>query len=139
MNKEVARYEKRLLEYRAQLILAEQKAQEQYDKTVLALSGGAFGISFAFVENFVGQNPQSTTWLLAAWVAWGISIASVLGSFYFSNRAMRKTIDQVDRSSIESEPLGGVYSSVTAVLNAVGGLLFLVGALMLVWFVAQNL
>ncbi|WP_134984071.1 hypothetical protein [Xanthomonas axonopodis] len=52
-------------EYRQWLVVAEQKAQEDYDKTVLTLSGGALGISFAFVKDIVGQNPiQNSSWLL---------------------------------------------------------------------------
>ena len=43
-----------LQKYRDFLIAAEQKSQEDYDKTVIALSGGALGISFAFATDIVG-------------------------------------------------------------------------------------
>ena len=61
-----------LKEYRSHLILAEQKAQEDYDKTVVFLSGGALGISFAFVKDFIGTGPMvSQNWLIWAWICWG--------------------------------------------------------------------
>jgi len=40
-----------LQEYRKHLVAAEQQVQADFDKTVLSLSGGALGISFAFVKN----------------------------------------------------------------------------------------
>ena len=137
---------KQLLAYRTELIGAEQKAQEEYDKTVFALSGGAFGISFAFADSFLTGAPIQPGWLLSAWIAWGISITSVLFSFFFSNKALRKTVEQVDRAvsnndldSIYGETPGGRYTGITSFLNIVGGLLFLLGAILLVVFVYHNL
>jgi hypothetical protein len=39
-------------EYRAQLVAVQRKSEEAFDKTVVTLSGGALGVSFAFVTNF---------------------------------------------------------------------------------------
>ena len=145
MFKKRKQMEPELKKYRSFLISAEQKAQEQYDKTVLALSGGAFGVSFAFVNDIVGRDPQYMECLLSAWAAWGLSITAVLFSFYFSNLALRKTVMQVDATvkqvdaeeAYSSSP-GGFFSKVTAVLNAIGGVLFLVGVIFLVIFVSGN-
>ena len=64
--------DKALADYRQHLVLAAQKAQDDYDKTLLSLSGGALGVSFAFVDKFVKagvvQNPRL---LIFAWVCWG--------------------------------------------------------------------
>jgi hypothetical protein len=121
------------------VVAAEQKAQEDYDKTVLALSGGALGITFAFVTDLVGQKPIVwPTALLVAWVAWGVSVTCVLGSFFFSQQALRRTIDQLDASRIREEHPGGVFSKVTAILNALGGVLFLAGVVSTILFVAVN-
>ena len=40
-------------EYRQQLITLEQKSAESFDKTVIALSGGALGLSLTFVKEIV--------------------------------------------------------------------------------------
>ncbi len=129
-----------LQQYRSLLIAAAQKSQEDYDKTVLALSGGALGISFAFVKDIVGPRPLvHPHLLLLAWVVWGVSVACVLGSFYFSNLAFRHAIAQVDAGTIYAQPPGGSSRRLTAVLNAFGGLLFLIGVLLIVGFAFYNL
>jgi len=128
-----------LREYRSFLISAEQKAQEQYDKTILTLSGGAFGISFAFIDKVIGTPPTATIWLLAAWTFWGISITSILFSFYFSNKALRRTIEQVDEKTVYEDTPGEHYSGITEFLNACGGISFFVGVVLLIAFVHKNI
>ncbi len=122
------------------LIAAEQKAQEDFDKTVLSLSGGALGISFAFVKDIVGNQPLiQVTLLLWSWISWGISITCMLASFYFSQQALRRTIKQIDQNEVYDQSPGGLYAKLTAILNAFGGLLFLVGVILIVVFVSYNL
>ena len=121
------------------MIAAEQQAQEQYDKTILTLSGGAFGISFAFVDKVAGANPILTGWLLGAWLFWGLSITAILFSFFFANKALRKTIEQVDEESLYEETPGGHYTWVTFTLNALGGAFFFLGVVALVVFVYHNI
>ena len=88
--------DKQLQEYRSHIITAKQQAQEDFDKTVLTLSGGALGISFVFVKDIVGNNPLINSWaLFAAWIAWGFSVTCILVSYYASQQALRKTIKQI--------------------------------------------
>jgi len=127
-------------EYRTLLMTLEQKAQEDFDKTVLTLSGGALGVSFAFVKDFVGQSPIQCPWLLfGAWLAWGVSVTLVLVSFFSSNLALRKAIKQLDDDKIHSEHPGGVSDKITAFLNISSGILFLLGVVFSVFFVFYNL
>jgi hypothetical protein len=44
-----------LEKYRDYLIEAERQTQRDYDKTVVALSGGALGLSFVFIRDVIGQ------------------------------------------------------------------------------------
>src|SRR5690349_13298608 len=46
---------KQLAEYRNHLVTAKAKAQDDYDRTVLALSGAAIGISLTIVKDFLGS------------------------------------------------------------------------------------
>ena len=137
-------YKAALAGYRAHLIEAGQKAQEDYDKTVFALSGGAFGISFAFVKHFLPAppaEPEATGFIIWAWGAWGASISAVLLSFFFSILALRKAVRQTDGATPEN-PLanpGKHFSFITAALNLTGGVLFLVGAVLLILFVRANI
>lgn len=132
--------EEEIQEYRKLLVTAEQRAQEDFDKTVLALSGGALGISFAFVKNIIGDQPAVYSWaLLSAWIAWGFSVTCVLASYFVSQIALRHAIKQVDDNKIFEQSPGGIYSKITAVLNAFGGLLFLLGVVLMVMFAALNM
>jgi ferric iron reductase protein FhuF len=83
--------------YRDSLIETEQSSQSEFDKTVLTLSGGALGISFAFVERFARDGKTMATWALAsAWASWTFSLILVLASLYLSTQAVRRTIVNAD-------------------------------------------
>src|ERR1051325_8367007 len=70
-----------LFEYRNHLVLAGQKAQEDYDKAVMTLSGGALGVSFAFLKDIVGPGDLlNETLLFFSWISWGLSVTAVLFS-----------------------------------------------------------
>jgi len=129
-----------LSDYRKHLQTAEQKSQEDFDKTVLSLSGGALGISFVFLKDVIGPNPVVDPGLLfAAWVAWGSSTFCVLASYYASHLALRRAIRQIDEGTIRNQKPGGVFRNFTAILNAAGAVLFLVGVFAIVLFANANL
>jgi len=131
--------EDRLFEHRKFLVLAEQKAQEDFDKTVLALSAGALGVSFAFIKDVVGGQPVgATSFLIVAWLSWAFSAFSVLASYYLSQLALRHAIGQVDRRVSSKERPGGKFASWTAVLNAAGAILFLIGTCSMTVCVSAN-
>ena len=129
-----------LQDYRRHLVLAEQKAQEAYDKTVLTLSGGALGISFAFVDSFLqGETVDNTACLVASWVCWGLSVAVALASHFFSQLALRSAIHQTDEGEIHIRPPGGVFSRITDICNVSGGLFFFAGLILIILFVYANI
>ena len=126
--------------YRGALLELEQKMQGEFDKAVMALSGGAIGLSFTFLKDVLkAATLKDTSWLLAAWVIWGLSVSCVLFSFYSSALAMRKAIKQTDEKLIYVVPEGGFFNKVTMWLNLAGGLLFLFGLLSLVVFMKGNM
>lgn len=126
--------------YRNHLISAEQKAQADFDKSVLSLSGGALGVSFAFIKDIIGDGPVAVpNLLLLSWILWATSIVSVLASYFFSHLSLRYAIKQVDKKMIYDERPGGWYDKVTAILNACGGLLFLFGVIAIAYFVSCNI
>ena len=128
-----------LLAYREQLVTLEQKSQGEYDRTVMALSGGALGVSFAFVDAFLKDGPaQDAHFLALAWASWVASLVCVLTSHYFGTLAIRKAIGQVDRGVVRSETPGGLFDLLTTGLNGAGGLLFVLGAALAGFFVSAN-
>lgn len=129
-----------IAEYRGLLIQTEQDSQADFDKGVLALSGGALGLSFAFTKDIVGTTHIiHAVYLLASWIAWAISSTSVLVSFLTSQLAMRKAIRQLDRGVLGNQHPGGWLDSVTAALNVTGLVLFLFGLALMVVFLKYNI
>lgn len=130
-----------LAEYRKVLVAAEQKAQDDFDKTVLSLSGGALGISFVFLKDVLGSpaSPAYSWALLSAWCAWGLSSLLVLASYWTSNRAIRHALWRVDSRTAGGGPIGGTFAAVTATLNALGAVLFVTGVFLIVVFAGANL
>lgn len=126
--------------YRQSLIDAEKQGQDSFDKTVISLSGGALGISFIFIKDVIGPNqiihPEL---LLATWICWAGSTLAVLISFYTSNRALRRAIEQCDNDTIHCEPPGGFFSKITRTLNKAGIVFLILGIGLMSAFVYLNL
>ncbi len=126
--------------YRETLIAAEQRAQADFDKTVLLLSGGALGVSFTFLKEVIGpRDILSPDFLLGAWCAWAFSTFAVLMSFFASHMALRRAISQVDDGTIYKAKPGGTMAVVTATLNVFGVVLFVVGVICITVFASANL
>ena len=127
------------LKYREVLVGAEQKAQEEFDKTVLSLSGGGLGVSFVFLKDVIGSAPAvSPYFLTAAWVAWAMSILAVLFSYHLSHRTIHRMIEQIDAGQGDAPGFGGWHASITQWLNAIGAVLFVVGVLSITVFACVN-
>jgi hypothetical protein len=126
-------------EYRNALIAAEQKSQDDYDKTIVTLSGGALGISVVFIKDIIGNSDPVSVWaVITAWSLWAASITSVVISYYLSREALRTTILQTDNNDF-SGGVGGCSAKATQVFNAISGILFVVGIVFLIIFTANNL
>lgn len=129
-----------LLEYRKVLVAADQKGQEEFDKAVLALSGGGLGVSIVFLKDIVGTSAiELPLLLMGAWVSWGLSTLLVLMSYHLANLTVRAGIRQIDRGDAYTGPFGGGYATWTNSLNIVGALLFFVGVLLITTFACVNL
>jgi len=129
-----------LAEYRAEILRLHADSQASYDKTVVTLSGGALGLSFAFVRDFVAETgPASEVFLLLAWVTWGASLTAMLFSHLTSTWALRRTLSQIDSDEVYDGPIGGRMAQFTQFLNVFGGVAFLAGVAFLLIFVRANL
>jgi hypothetical protein len=127
------------VEYRKSLTELEGQVQQEYDRTVIALSGGALGISFSFIKDYLGDTPATSPGLLrVAWMCWAASLLATPISYYLSPWAIRKTIQQVDAGTVGAERAGGKLDIVIVGLNGIGGLLFIVGLLVMGWFMYAN-
>ena len=128
------------LGYRKKLLEWEQKIGESYDKTLITLSGGALGLTIAFVKDIVGKDAIECVFLLlVSWIAWTVSLTSLLATLYFAQFAYRRTIEQLDAGTIYNETPGGGYTGVIHFLNAAGGIGFIIGVIAIVRFAYINL
>jgi hypothetical protein len=125
--------------YRKTLLEGEKEVNEGFDKIIITLSGGALGISVAIIKDVVACPIQIKHILLLAWSSWGISLAAILVAFYCSGFAFKKAIKQVDSKAICNERPGGIFSSITLILNAIGALTFLLGSSAFIFFLYKNL
>jgi hypothetical protein len=126
-------YEKRLLDLKHESI-------RELDKWLITLSGGALGVSFAFIKDLITPEKMTRIDLLFwSWMCWGLSIMSVLGAFFCSYRAMEKAGRQCRAGTIHKERPGGRWDKATVTLNPLAGGFFLGGVLLISVFARTNL
>jgi hypothetical protein len=63
----------------------------------------------------------------------------ILASYLSSQRALKSAINQTDTNKIYDETPGGTYSRITAALNILAGVLFLIGVILISLFVVLNM
>lgn len=118
---------------------AEQAAQAEFDKSLLALSGGGLGITIAFLKDVVGTKPPiGSGWLLAAWICWALSLTSILFSHLTSSKASRKALEATDLRTIYLTMGASPWSIATRILNILAAVAFVGGVISLLRFVFLN-
>ena len=129
-----------LVEYRSFLIKADYAASKAYDKAIMTLSGGALGLSMAFLKDIAPKPADCTIALIAlSWLFLTTSIGSTLVSMLTSQFALRKAIKQVDEGSIYKQRPGASFAWLTSALTITAGTLFVVGIFFLAWFCVANM
>jgi hypothetical protein len=125
-------------EYLKKLQECENHAIDQYDKTLLTLAAGAFGVAIAFLKDIVKSDTvHSKDWLICAWIGWGGALSLSLTAFYLSHKAMGHAQKQY-RDGVRDN-LGGCYDLIVRKINPIAGLSFLFGLLSMLVFVTNNL
>lgn len=126
--------------YRSTLVSLFRKSEEEYGKAVLTLSGGALGITFAFVKDFAFNGTvECPVLMLLSWISWGFSVIFILFSYLTSRYSLEKAIKQCDNDRIYSELPGGKYTTITLLLNISSGFLFVIGVFLISTFLFINL
>jgi len=132
------------LEERKSLIDAELEQTRHFDKYILTLAAGTFGLSLLFIKQIAPQPATGTIWLLvSAWAAFGASILSTLISFLLSQEAcskQRKILAEWYKENTErKEEIKNVFAAWTKGLNWTSMSLFIIGVVFLIIFSALNL
>jgi hypothetical protein len=118
-------------EERQLAIEAEHKQADNFDVNLLYLSGGALGLSMAFVKDMLGDSPPApyTQYaLVGSWVCFGAAILATMTSFHTSQKAYRRHCDALDADQ-EGKQLDerNFWGEVTSWLNATALAVFLLG------------
>ena len=109
-----------------------EKATDSFDRAVMTLSGGALGISLAFIHD-VAPHPTHKWVIGTSWALFSASLLMILWSFLTSERAIVRIIAQHDDEE-ETIPRGRL----TDWLNWLSASSFVAGAIFLVLFALLN-
>ena len=137
------KYEDYLLEERKSLLSSQSEQAKSFDKWILTLAGGSFGLSLIFVYQ-IAPHPKSTGYLVTAWGFFTASILFTLFSFLLSQEAHHKYIEAVSKlinreTARENKLPPTVYGRVTKALNYGSMIVFLIGIVFLIVFAKLNL
>ena len=126
--------------YRDFLVNGEQKAQDLYDKTLLALTSAGLGFSLACIKNIIPQGypAQVKGLLVASWGCWAVALLFLLLSYFTSNKAHARARAELDKRTLDPNNPGGRSNKATKFLNVADLILFSLGLLFLLAFVAVN-
>src|SRR5690348_9629107 len=90
------------LEERKALIAAQRETASSFDKAILSLASGAFGVSVVFLKDIVPQPLADTKWLLgSSWAAFATSLVTILVGFLASQHACTCQIDVAYRRLVQ--------------------------------------
>lgn len=92
-NEERKEYLQQRSEYDKQVTLQ----SENLDKYLLALSSGAFGLSFLFIEKVLDESIIYINIIFYAWIMFTLTIITTLISFACSRHAHTKAIQEYDK------------------------------------------
>jgi hypothetical protein len=124
-------------------VTGKAEASKSFDQALLALSGGALGLSVTFYENFIpaGQAPQVELVLFVAWVLFAAALGCTLTSFLTAHEAYRVELDKLN-ASIKEWKLPDQKNKLTDwtyKLNRAALIFFVFGVVSLIAFAAINL
>ena len=135
------------LEERKLLVDAAREGARSFDKTILALASGAFGLSLTFIKQ-ISPNIKSeiVCLLIYAWVGFCISLLSTLISFLTSQSACLKQIKILEAEHLNNQidhdkkaNLKNMASACTWALNILSIFAFIIGVIFLAIFSISNL
>jgi hypothetical protein len=130
------------IEERKLLVDALREGARSFDKTILALASGAFGLSLTFIRQIVPNIKSGTIFMLiCSWVCFCICLLSTLISFLTSQSACLKQIEILEaepdkKASIENK---NKSSDCTRRLNILSISIFILGIIFLISFSISNL
>lgn len=91
------------LEERKSLVGAKREGSRLFDKAILYLTAGAFGLSLTFIRQIVPSIKSGTVFILiCAWAGFCMSLISTLISFLTSQSACSKQIEILEGEYVDN-------------------------------------
>jgi hypothetical protein len=130
---------------RNRLTDAENDYAKDFDKYVLMLSGGAIGLSIAFLRDLVGDQPiRNAELLIGAWVFLALAAGMVVFGLYLNPISQRKFRDILDEQAqeggegywtrVREKQQKSWFPTIIHALNVLSAAAFLLGLFLLLWF-----
>lgn len=125
--------------YEQELYKALSYSNEQFDKNILFIASGALAISFAFVEKLVPhlETAKDKNCLINAWYCFGCVIFISLVCHFISILSIRWSITNHQKKDFEKGM--GSWNKATRILNFTLILGLLIGIILLINFIKQNI
>lgn len=133
---------KTYLEERKLLINAKLEGSRLFDKTIITLAAGSFGLSLAFIKQIVPSNVSNKSLLIFSWIGFGISILSTLISFLASQEGCLKQIEILEKDFFSNDNKNVDINRPaiwTSRLNWLSIISFIIGVIFLASFALINL
>ena len=132
--------------YRDSVLELSNDQLRTYDKALLSLSSGAFGLSILFVDKIAGDHIDGAVhdgrfFLVTAWTCFLAAVLCTLASFQTSSEAGHKAAQEADRCLATGDVFKLSHRrlyGLTYFLNIASLLLFMIGASALAVFALAN-
>lgn len=131
------------LDERKALIDANREAARLFDKAILTLTAGAFGLSLAFIRQIAPSIREGTIYcLIFGWAGFSLSLLSTLISFLSSQYACKRQIEILELDYIDNQNSlkeKNIPAILTKCLNILSIFFFILGLVFLAIFIILNL
>lgn len=123
------------IEERKLLFGAMLEGSRLFDKAIIAIAAGAYGLSLTMLSAFQPIKPGTLYYLKYAWILLGTSIILTLISFLTSQRACLRNIDIIqNRDSENNNNNKNIWSKITSIINIATTIMFIIGLIFLTKF-----
>ena len=151
-----------LIKLRDEYVEGGNNAQTKYDRTIASFSGGIYGLSLLTITLLLSHSQKIlyVEYIVAAWWFFAVSIVSITASHFFSERAYRNAVDQMNKNNKnkqETAPEEGqavnkpedvpkstrkkmkFASDIIKALNILSGMFFIAGIVFFLLFASCNI
>lgn len=120
---------------RNNLFLAAIQQSKIFDKALLTVAAGSFGVTVAFLKDLVPNPFENTLQLLGlCWLSFSLSLVFVISSFLTSTHSIRRQMDILDTPKEKNH-----WGQITSLLNWLAMLMFVAGLCLWLCFLYWNL